>query len=491
MLTTKMENSWNIESLYDLRYFNCASCDYKTDIKQDFVNHAYEFHPEESLNYLKNIKDDSMDDISCPWNNMKKLEEIHPNLRGISASVEILPKISKRKQRVDTLCNDENLNSNNYDNITEDPFKNISENKSEVNIAATKGGLISFTCIYCHEPVSRIEIKSHFEKCKMEIGGGKFNEESENLVELYKSKFDYCSKFFLLKKAFKSKDKNGTETIKFKLTCQKCPRIAIGKFITTDSRSPFSNLKTHIVNVHHEVLNKFLELRPGINSSTILKSQPKKNINGEEVVPIASNNIISQIPNYLDKHKYKSVEKKIKCELCDKICTTKIRLKQHMAREHEACICDKCGREFESRRKLKMHDFSTHSRKPWSQKPFSDGPKPCESCGKMFVQDRSLKMHIKRHHAKIFDHQCTTCGKAFCFFHELRIHIQTVHEGIKNFVCPHCGKPFGRSETLRVHRRTVHEGLKDYKCTFCATAYGQSGDLKRHIKRVHSTMGQN
>ena len=32
------------------------------------------------------------------------------------------------------------------------------------------------------------------------------NEESENnLVQLYKSKFDYCSEFFLLKKAFKTK----------------------------------------------------------------------------------------------------------------------------------------------------------------------------------------------------------------------------------------------------------------------------------------------
>ena len=261
------------------------------------------------------------------------------------------------------------------------------------------GGLISFTCIYCHEPISRIEIKSHFEKCKMERGKFKRNNRSKNL-------------------------------------------------------------------------------------SSILKSQPQT-VTPINVDETAVANIISKIPNYLDKNK--KVDK-VKCQLCDVI-ITKFRLKKHMAREHEAAICDKCGREFESQRKLKMHDFSKHSRKP--QKPFSDGPKPCESCGKMFIQDRSLKMHIKRHHAKIFDHQCTTCGKAFCFFHELRIHIQTVHEGIKNFVCPHCGKPFGRSETLRVHRRTVHEGLKDYKCTFCATAYGQSGDLKRHIKRVHSTMGQN
>ena len=65
------------------------------------------------------------------------------------------------------------------------------------------------------------------------------NEESENnLVQLYKSKFDYCSEFFLLKKAFKTKDKNGTETIKFKLICQKCPRIAIGKLFPKNGNIP-------------------------------------------------------------------------------------------------------------------------------------------------------------------------------------------------------------------------------------------------------------
>ena len=256
------------------------------------------------------------------------------------------------------------------------------------------GGLISFTCIYCHEPVSRIEIKSHFEKCKMERGKFKRNNRSKNL-------------------------------------------------------------------------------------SSILKSQPQvKHINVE--API--DNIISKIPNYLDKNK--KVDK-VKCQLCDVI-ITKFRLKKHMARLHESCICDKCGREFESQRKLKMHDFSKHTRKPWSQQP---NPQPCEICGKMFRMRRSLRDHIKKHHEKILNHQCTSCGKAFFHGYELKIHVQSVHEGIKNYICVHCGKPFGHANNLKKHIHTVHEGLKNYKCTFCATAYGQSGDLKRHIKRVHSTVG--
>ena len=386
-----MENSWNIESLYDLRYFNCASCDYKIDIKQDFVNHAYEFHPE-ALNYLKNIKDDSMDDISCPWNNVKKLEEIHPNLRGISASIEILPKISKMNQE-DIIFDDENLNYNNdfsFTNMEYDPFKNIA-NKNEVNSGNTKiGGLISLTCIYCHEPVSRIEIQSHFEKCKMERGKFKRNH-SKNL--------------------------------------------------------------------------------------SILKSQPHQAKHVEEV---SVDNFISKIPKYLDK--IQKVEK-VKCELCDVI-TTKFRLKKHMAREHEAAICDKCGREFESQRKLKMHDFSKHTRKPWSQQP---DPKTCEICGKMFRMKRSLRDHIKKIHEKILNHQCTTCGKSFFTASELKMHTQCVHEGLKNFTCDRCGKAFGRPEFVRRHVITVHEGIKKYKCSFCNTAYGQSGDLKRHIKRAHST----
>ena len=63
-----MENPWNICSIYELQYFNCPSCAFRDPSKQGLVNHAYEFHPEAVI-FLANIKDYSLFDVVCPWNN--------------------------------------------------------------------------------------------------------------------------------------------------------------------------------------------------------------------------------------------------------------------------------------------------------------------------------------------------------------------------------------------------------------------------------------
>ena len=68
MIQAKLENPWNINSLYELQYFNCPSCEFKHVGKQDFVYHAYESHPE-SIDYLTNISDGSLKGILCPWDN--------------------------------------------------------------------------------------------------------------------------------------------------------------------------------------------------------------------------------------------------------------------------------------------------------------------------------------------------------------------------------------------------------------------------------------
>ena len=52
-------DQWVVQSLYELQYFNCPGCIYKSKSKQEFVNHIYENHPEALLT-LNNIKDDSL-----------------------------------------------------------------------------------------------------------------------------------------------------------------------------------------------------------------------------------------------------------------------------------------------------------------------------------------------------------------------------------------------------------------------------------------------
>ena len=60
------ENPWNIQSIYELQYFNCPACNYKNQFKQKFLLHANEFHPE-CIPYLSTIPDDSLNDVICPW----------------------------------------------------------------------------------------------------------------------------------------------------------------------------------------------------------------------------------------------------------------------------------------------------------------------------------------------------------------------------------------------------------------------------------------
>ena len=238
----------------------------------------------------------------------------------------------------------------------------------------------------------------------------------------------------------------------------------------------------------------------------------------------------------------KKVER-VKCELCD-LEFTPFRLKQHMENEHDhtACICEKCGREFESQVKLKKHKFSSHPNKTGIKKKFlplqvrgqliqeskapgmtnkklsekygvdkscvskilknqlriltrieeEAGKDPelekhwyCEVCGKMCKTKKSLRFHIRNIHDKIFNYPCPTCGKGFLQPCRLEKHIKLVHQGIKPFNCEHCGKPFSSTTMVKRHVITVHEGQKNFKCEYCEHAYGQSGDLKRHIDRVH------
>ena len=75
-----MENSqsnlWDIQSLYDLQFFNCPCCTFKIKSRQEFVYHAYDSHAESS-EYLTRIKDSSLKDLKCPWNDLKE-EPIDP-----------------------------------------------------------------------------------------------------------------------------------------------------------------------------------------------------------------------------------------------------------------------------------------------------------------------------------------------------------------------------------------------------------------------------
>ena len=263
-----MENSWNIESLYDLRYYNCPSCDCKTNLKQEFINHAYDSHPE-IIYYLKNIKDDSLDDISCPWDS-KNQDNSSDNNFGLNFEkflheteieypyLEEDDDIYLKSDNNDNDADAEVEHDLDIDDNTEDPIN--ADPKEEMCASSSEKGLISFTCNICHLSVSRTELKSHFEKCRKEIERSKINNQKKkrNRKDVHRNKkkttttttsieFENAVEKFMsrtlgIQKCTKKSQKKLTKNEKVK--CEFCPR----KFWKSH------NLEHHIAEYHEKTI---------------------------------------------------------------------------------------------------------------------------------------------------------------------------------------------------------------------------------------------
>ena len=538
LMYTKMENPWNIGSLYDLRYYNCPSCDYYSNIKQKFINHVYNAHPEK-IYYLKNIKDGSMDDITCPWNLKNNPHDSNDNNYGFNFE-NVVTKIEIENSDIE---NNEDTYFNSDDGGNEPEVENDDiYNKIEIPTEELKVEMCPTKEPMSLESSGKLKIRKHSKiKSKqkfltLKVKGQVIQESkspgmtNKKLCEKYGLSASHVSRILknqarILTKLEASKNGEFSE-----LTLDKGWLCKGGKFPELENR-----LYDWVV----EKQNDNLKI-----SSQIMSDKAKEIAAELGIVDFkCSENWIIRFKSRKNLGKSDRKVERVKCELCD-LDFTPFRLKQHMENEHDhtACICEKCGREFESQVKLKKHKFSSHPNKTGIKKKFlplqvrgqliqeskapgmtnkklsekygvdkscvskilknqlriltrieeEAGKSPelekhwyCEVCGKMCKTKKSLRFHIRTIHDKIFNYPCPTCGKGFIRPSTLRKHTQIVHEGIKPFNCEHCGKPFSSTSMVKRHVITVHEGQKNFKCEYCEHAYGQSGDLKRHIDRVH------
>ncbi|XP_034108223.1 zinc finger protein 891-like [Drosophila sulfurigaster albostrigata] len=149
-------------------------------------------------------------------------------------------------------------------------------------------------------------------------------------------------------------------------------------------------------------------------------------------------------------------------------------------------ICPTCGKVFETRRQLMLHQ-SFHDRKQSSNSTGAAGGAvfQCPHCEKSFNGNWWLQRHLRTHTGER-PYKCSHCEKAFKDSWSLRRHLRT-HLSECSYKCLYCPKTFNNANSQRIHICT-HTGDYPYKCNQCQSSYAQPGSLKRHM-RIHTDEG--
>ena len=455
MPTTKSENPWNINSLYEFQYFNCPSCEFKHGIKQDFVYHAYQHHPE-SIDYLTNISDGSLKDVLSPWNTIEKTKH--------------KPKVKGNTENFKTESDEDNF-SKNYDENEDNSQINLEDPLQVSKSDATScGKFIHYSSICDLEKQNNAGI--NIEPIKDEVIdsplistiGEEFNDDdiiaSNQMVMCY-----YCNITFEYSEIRKHiGTQHPTEEVIY---------------------TPIDSVKI----VHEEWENRVIhEYQSDLNCDICSKSfkrldnlkRHKKIHEGKlydcSACPKSFSTSLGLEVHVAGVHKER---KSHKCIFCEKVFLKKHMLSTHFKTFHENQNhnCEKCGKNFSSMPLLRNHIKNVHG----------DKIHTCESCGKSFAKPYILKAHVARaHEVSEIELICNVCDKTFNNSVKLQKHISDNHNGnAKEHICDVCGKSFSKANKMKIHNETVHEGRRDHKCNICNKFFSQSISMKKHIREIH------
>ena len=381
------KNPWNIQSLYDLQYFNCPSCSYKNNLKQEFIDHAFHFHPE-SCWYLNNISDGSMSDVEIPDETKGPLDfksglENRFSNGGLDIKVE---EFDDNDQEYDP--NDQEYD---YDN------EEFDYNNPEL---VDTGDDPDFICKQCEKVcVSKKDLSFHYSSEHQDLNmfhcnicTKSFGTSKKLIVHIKNHKYsngqkkcEFCGKSFCNSYYLKNHIRVVHEGHK-DFNCESC-----GKSFTAET-----SLKKHIRIIHEG------------------RKDYKCDICGKAVGTLSS----------LKNHKIKIHEgpKEFICESCSKKFGRSNALTAHMIKVHDRRtdnICDSCGKNFNSETSLKQHVAKIHNSE--KVKKILE----CPHCpDKTFENKTDLGRHIRRKHVvKEKNCVCTICGKAYTDMAFLKEHM--------------------------------------------------------------------
>ena len=330
----EFENPWSIKSIYEFQYFNCPSCAFKRQSKQEFINHAYEVHPE-SIDYLQEIKDGSLSGTICPWNTIQidpkvtgKVIKRNPNLTTkASSTISNLKEIVLVYPNKEYICEDDTTEQI-YDESDYVPIESVTEP------------------IDLQEANEPIDIKENLSEDVKEAWDA-IPENNQNQCKL-------CKKKFSTPHEVKRHIARIHDQVRICCNFQGCEK----KF------SDQYSFDKHMKNAHDVDVNKCKICDETLSGRLQLKLHMKK------------------------VHDEKPIKDK-KCDKCPRVFDRSQDLNRHIAMVHESTrqhVCEKCGKCYSMRNKLMTHMKIVHE---------GTTRVTCEKCGKMFNQAAALQKHIK------------------------------------------------------------------------------------------------
>lgn len=175
------------------------------------------------------------------------------------------------------------------------------------------------------------------------------------------------------------------------------------------------------------------------------------------------------LPTPLIKPKSEEIFKDFRCDKCPREFKTKKSLDNH-----ECSICKVCNKKFYSKQVLMRHVKSFHV----------DSAKielfECDFCGRRMKNKQGFQVYVIENHSKIpskFD--CDICGFK-CKIKKCLINHMTSHSFFK---CKICDKIYLKI-FKKYHIEQVHGTSSNYKCSKCEKAFKTKIAVKKH-ERTH------